>query len=182
MNAFSPSKLVRLSPKILFRRAWMKYVVQASKLHFADDHARHDLAYTVEDPWSLSSDLERHRFDRTADAISRRIGTVETALEIGSAEGFHTQRLLEQCRFVDCIECMHGRSVVRRALPPRPLLSSILSRSPARPAAPLRFGHCRGEPLLHCRRSGGDRFNERIGAFLPRDVSRGSQRPAQGSL
>jgi SAM-dependent methyltransferase len=112
MNAFSSAKLVRFSPKILFRRAWMKYVVQASKLHYADDHARHDLAYTVEDPWSLASDLERHRFDRTADAINRRIGAVETVLEIGSAEGHHTRRLLEQCHFVDCIECS-ARAIVR---------------------------------------------------------------------
>ena len=180
MDAFSPSKLVRLSPKILFRRAWMKYVVQASKLHFADDHARHDLAYTVEDPWSLSSDLERHRFDRTADAISRRIGTVETALEIGSAEGFHTQRLLEQCRFVDCIECS-ARAIGRaKAAPPRFFQASFPDLPQGlRPRYDLVIA---AESLYYTPTSGGDRFNERIGAFLPRDVSRGSQQPAQGSL
>ena len=112
MNAPFSAKLLRLSPKILFRRLWMKLFVRPSKLDFADDHGRHDFSYRVADPWNLSSDLERYRFEKTAEAISRVVGSVETVLEIGSAEGYHTAHLLNQCPSVDGIECS-ARAVAR---------------------------------------------------------------------
>jgi ubiquinone/menaquinone biosynthesis C-methylase UbiE len=105
-------KLARLTPRVLFKRVWLKYFVQHSKLDFTDDSQRCDFAYTVADPWSLSSPLERHRFQKTSDAINRVIGNVNTVLEIGSAEGYHTQWLLEQCGSVDGIECS-ARAIAR---------------------------------------------------------------------
>jgi SAM-dependent methyltransferase len=108
---FSPKTLWR-SSQILFRRLWMKYVVRIGRTLYADAHHRMDLAYRVSDPWSLTLEKERFRYDKTAEAIDRIIGPVETALEIGCGEGYHTQRLLDQCGSVDCIE-LSARAIAR---------------------------------------------------------------------
>jgi len=63
-----------------------------------DNHARLDLAYTVEDPWHMDSELERARFEATNQLIERAFGRVGSVLELGCGEGHQTQYL---ARFSD---------------------------------------------------------------------------------
>lgn len=73
------------------RRLWMKYALRG--VGGADNHARLDLAYNVEDPWNMESAMERARFEATNGVIERAFGRVGSVLEIGCGEGHQTQWL-----------------------------------------------------------------------------------------
>lgn len=73
------------------RRLWMKYALRG--VGGSDNHARLDLAYTVEDPWNMASDLERARFEATNAVIERAFGRVGSVLELGCGEGHQTEYL-----------------------------------------------------------------------------------------
>ena len=49
------------------RRLWMKYALRG--VGGRDNFDRLDLAYSVEDPWNMASDLERARFEATNAVI-----------------------------------------------------------------------------------------------------------------
>lgn len=70
------------------RRLWMKYALRG--VGGADNHARLDLAYAVEDPWNMDSALERARFEATNAVIERAFGRVGSVLELGCGEGHQT--------------------------------------------------------------------------------------------
>lgn len=73
------------------RRLWMKYALRG--VGGSDNHARLDLAYSVEDPWNMASDLERARFEATNRVIERAFGRVGSVLELGCGEGHQTEYL-----------------------------------------------------------------------------------------
>lgn len=75
------------------RRLWMKYALRG--VGGSDNHARLDLAYTVEDPWNMESPMERARFQATNQVIERAFGRVGSVLEIGCGEGHQTQWLAQ---------------------------------------------------------------------------------------
>ena len=71
------------------RRLWMKYALRG--VGGSDNFERLDLAYTVEDPWNMASDLERARFKATNRVIERAFGRVGSVLELGCGEGHQTE-------------------------------------------------------------------------------------------
>ncbi|TXH77468.1 MAG: methyltransferase [Lysobacteraceae bacterium] len=71
------------------RRLWMKYALRG--VGGSDNFERLDLAYTVEDPWNMASDLERARFEATNRVIERAFGNVGSLLELGCGEGHQTE-------------------------------------------------------------------------------------------
>lgn len=73
------------------RRLWMKYALRG--VGGADNFQRLDLAYSVEDPWNMASDLERARFEATNRVIERAFGRVGSVLELGCGEGHQTEYL-----------------------------------------------------------------------------------------
>lgn len=73
------------------RRLWMKYALRG--VGGSDNHARLDLAYSVEDPWNMASGLERARFEATNRVIERAFGRVRSVLELGCGEGHQTEYL-----------------------------------------------------------------------------------------
>lgn len=73
------------------RRLWMKYALRG--VGGNDNHSRLDLAYTVEDPWNMASELERARFEATNRIVERVFGRVGSVLEIGCGEGHQTEWL-----------------------------------------------------------------------------------------
>ena len=73
------------------RRLWMKYALRG--VGGSDNHARLDLAYSVEDPWNMDSALERARFEATNAVIERAFGHVGSVLELGCGEGHQTRWL-----------------------------------------------------------------------------------------
>lgn len=70
------------------RRLWMKYALRG--VGGNDNHARLDLAYSVQDPWNMESELERARFEATNALIEREFGRVGSVLELGCGEGHQT--------------------------------------------------------------------------------------------
>lgn len=73
------------------RRLWMKYALRG--VGGSDNHSRLDLAYNVEDPWNMDSELEQARFQATNRIIEQNFGRVGSLLEIGCGEGHQTQYL-----------------------------------------------------------------------------------------
>jgi len=73
------------------RRLWMKYALRG--VGGSDNFDRLDLAYSVEDPWNMASDLERARFEATNAVIERAFGRVDSVLELGCGEGHQTEYL-----------------------------------------------------------------------------------------
>lgn len=73
------------------RRLWMKYALRG--VGGSDNHARLDLAYSLEDPWNMESALERARFAATNAVIERAFGRVGSVLELGCGEGHQTEWL-----------------------------------------------------------------------------------------
>jgi protein-L-isoaspartate O-methyltransferase len=73
------------------RRLWMKYALRG--VGGSDNFDRLDLAYSVEDPWNMSSDLERARFEATNRVVERAFGRVGSVLELGCGEGHQTEWL-----------------------------------------------------------------------------------------
>lgn len=71
------------------RRLWMKYALRG--VGGSDNFDRLDLAYSVEDPWNMASDLERARFEATNRVIERAFGRIGSVLELGSGEGHQTE-------------------------------------------------------------------------------------------
>ncbi len=71
------------------RRLWMKYALRG--VGGSDNFERLDLAYTVEDPWNMASDLERARFEATNRVIERAFGRVGSVLELGCGEFHQTE-------------------------------------------------------------------------------------------
>ena len=71
------------------RRLWMKYALRG--VGGSDDHARLDLAYSLEDPWNMASALERARFERTNAVIECAFGRPHSILELGCGEGHQTE-------------------------------------------------------------------------------------------
>lgn len=73
------------------RRLWMKYALRG--VGGSDNHARLDLAYSMEDPWNMDSALERTRFEATNQIIERAFGRVGSILELGCGEGHQSRHL-----------------------------------------------------------------------------------------
>ncbi|MET0580364.1 MAG: class I SAM-dependent methyltransferase [Pseudoxanthomonas sp.] len=73
------------------RRLWMKYALRG--VGGSDNHSRLDLAYNVEDPWNMDSELEQARFRATNLIIEKNFGRVGSLLEIGCGEGHQTEYL-----------------------------------------------------------------------------------------
>lgn len=73
------------------RRLWMKYALRG--VGGNDNHARLDLAYSLEDPWNMASPLEEARFEATNAIIEKVFGHVGSVLEIGCGEGHQTAYL-----------------------------------------------------------------------------------------
>ncbi|MBX3710752.1 MAG: class I SAM-dependent methyltransferase [Lysobacter sp.] len=71
------------------RRLWMKYALRG--VGGSDNFERLDLAYSVEDPWNMASDLERARFEATNRVVERAFGHVDSVLELGCGEGHQTE-------------------------------------------------------------------------------------------
>jgi 2-polyprenyl-3-methyl-5-hydroxy-6-metoxy-1,4-benzoquinol methylase len=87
---------VRGAVNELVRRTWMKYALRGVKQN--DNHERLDLAYSVEDPWHMNSEQERHRFAETNAVIRERVAPrVGSILEIGCGEGHQSEALRELC-------------------------------------------------------------------------------------
>lgn len=70
------------------RRLWMKYALRG--VGSSDNHARLDLAYSLEDPWNMDSPLESARFEKTNAVIEAAFGRVGSVLELGCGEGHQT--------------------------------------------------------------------------------------------
>lgn len=83
------NKAAALTRKVQ-RRLWMKYALRGAG---NDNHARLDLAYRVEDPWNMESELEQARFEATNRIIGQAFGRVGSVLELGCGEGHQTQYL-----------------------------------------------------------------------------------------
>lgn len=73
------------------RRLWMKYALR--NVGGNDNHPGLELAYRVEDPWHMESDLERARFEATNRLIEGVFGRVGSVLELGCGEGHQTEYL-----------------------------------------------------------------------------------------
>ena len=73
------------------RRLWMKYALRG--VGGSDNHSRLDLAYSLEDPWNMESQLEQARFEATNRIIEQAFGRVGSLLEIGCGEGHQTSYL-----------------------------------------------------------------------------------------
>ncbi len=73
------------------RRLWMKYALRG--VGGSDNFDRLDLAYNVEDPWNMGSELERARFEATNQVIRTAFGRVGSVLELGCGEGHQTEYL-----------------------------------------------------------------------------------------
>lgn len=73
------------------RRLWMKYALRG--VDAADNHERLDLAYAIEDPWNMESELERTRFQATNRCIEHAFGRVGSVLELGCGEGHQSECL-----------------------------------------------------------------------------------------
>lgn len=71
------------------RRLWMKYALRG--VGGNDNHARLDMAYSMEDPWNMDSSMERARFEATNRIIERAFGRVGSLLELGCGEGHQTE-------------------------------------------------------------------------------------------
>ena len=77
------------------RRSWMNYALRGVGAN--DNHQRLELAYRIADPWNMESDLERFRFERTNQIISRQWPQLESILELGCGEGHQSQYLARLC-------------------------------------------------------------------------------------
>lgn len=71
------------------RRLWMKYALRG--VGGNDNHARLDMAYSMEDPWNMDSAMERARFEATNRIVERAFGRVGSVLELGCGEGHQTE-------------------------------------------------------------------------------------------
>jgi SAM-dependent methyltransferase len=84
------------------RRLWMKYALRGVGAN--DNHHRLDLAYTLPDPWHMSSAREKARFAATNAVIQRAFGHVGSLLELGCGEGHQTLRLREACNRIHAVD------------------------------------------------------------------------------
>lgn len=108
------NKAVALTRKVQ-RRLWMKYALRGAG---NDNHARLDLAYRIEDPWNMDSDLEQARFQATNGIILKTFGHVGSLLELGCGEGHQTQHLARVSREQYAIDISpHAIERAKRRLP-----------------------------------------------------------------
>ena len=77
------------------RRLWMKYALRGAG---NDNAARLDLAYRMEDPWNMQSEMEQARFRATNDIIRKAFGQLDSVLELGCGEGHQTEYLARVCK------------------------------------------------------------------------------------
>lgn len=90
------------------RRLWMRYALRG--VAGADNHQRLEMAYSMEDPWNMDSELEGTRFRATNTIIAEAFGRVGSLLELGCGEGHQTSWL---ARVADCV---HGIDVSSKAV------------------------------------------------------------------
>jgi SAM-dependent methyltransferase len=82
-----------LAPRL--RNFWVRLALR--RVHYTDRANKLDRLYMVEDPWRLQSAKEQARFAWTNRLIAAQFGQPETILEIGSGEGYQSQRLRQAC-------------------------------------------------------------------------------------
>jgi trans-aconitate methyltransferase len=88
----------------------MKYAMKG--VAGADDYARLDRAYALEDPWNLNCELEDARFAWTNRIIQSRFAALDSILEIGCGEGHQTLHLQGLCRSIRGID-VSARAIER---------------------------------------------------------------------
>ncbi len=71
------------------RTIWNRLFVRDTA--FTSRYQRLKLLYALEDPWSMSTPKERHRFAKTNELVINQIGPIGTVLEVGCGEGHQTE-------------------------------------------------------------------------------------------
>lgn len=99
------------------RSIWKRFILK--RVHYRDAYHRLNSLYRIADPWDLSSDAERVRFQQTSRLIEEHFGPVGSLLEIGSGEGHQTEHLLPICGEYIGVEvseraCMRARARLHR--------------------------------------------------------------------
>jgi ubiquinone/menaquinone biosynthesis C-methylase UbiE len=92
--------------KLSTRNLWRRLILNG--LDFSGDFKRFDFAYLRRDPYCLGG--EHLRYSQTNQVIESTFGHPATLLEIGCAEGYQSQYLLNVC------DHLHGVDVSRRAV------------------------------------------------------------------
>ena len=77
------------------RKQWTRLILR--NIHFAGRYRRLDALYAVRDPWDMSTDAQRFRFQETNRLIEERFGHVGRMLEVGCGEGHQSEQLLKIC-------------------------------------------------------------------------------------
>jgi 2-polyprenyl-3-methyl-5-hydroxy-6-metoxy-1,4-benzoquinol methylase len=116
MTPFGIRRRLRRSAEIAVRRLWMQYALRG--VQQSDNHDRLDLAYMIEDPWKLDSELEHARFRGTSERLARAFGRPRTILEVGCGEGVQSAYFAQQCDRLTGID-VSARAIerARRRLP-----------------------------------------------------------------
>jgi SAM-dependent methyltransferase len=84
------------------RKCWARVWLRRSQ--FSGRYGQLKALYTMEDPWGLSSERERARFERMNALIAELAPGCDQLLELGSGEGFQTAHLLKVSRHVTGVE------------------------------------------------------------------------------
>jgi SAM-dependent methyltransferase len=95
----------------VLRRLWGRVMIRG--LHYADNHKKFDAIYLVKDPWNLTADRERYRFEATNRIIRREFGELGSILEIGCGEGEQSKYLSDVCSHLHGVDI--SEIAIRRA-------------------------------------------------------------------
>jgi 2-polyprenyl-3-methyl-5-hydroxy-6-metoxy-1,4-benzoquinol methylase len=96
--------------RTLVSKAWRRYARR--NLGANDNHAGLDRLYALPDPWGMTTERERSRFQQTNAVIESLLGRVDTLLEIGSGEGHQSEYLARLCTRLDGVD-VSTRAVAR---------------------------------------------------------------------
>lgn len=93
-------------------KAWRRVALR--KVGNNDNHQGLDRLYALPDPWSMTSEREQVRFQKTNEIIRTQIGSVDRMLEIGCGEGHQSEHLRRLCNRLDGLD-VSVRAVSRAA-------------------------------------------------------------------
>jgi SAM-dependent methyltransferase len=100
--------LRKVSSKFKLNEMWRRLVLRG--VRYSDNYKKLDVSYLVMDPWGMASPREQYRFVETNRIILKKLGRVESLLEIGCGEGHQSVELRQVC------DQLFGLDVSRRAV------------------------------------------------------------------
>lgn len=79
----------------MLKNMWRQIVLR--NVRYADNYAKLNTFYMLNDPWHMDTPIQKYRFIETNRLIARNFGRVGSILEIGCGEGHQSLYLREVC-------------------------------------------------------------------------------------